>query len=183
MNALYVILGILVIAVLWGISIYNGLVRLFNLKDEAWSGIDVQLKRRVDLIPNLVETVKGYASHEKDVFLKVTEARSAVMHSTSVQDRVQSENALTQSLRSLFAVAENYPELKANENFLDLQKQLAAVEDDIQMSRRYYNGAAREFNVGIEKFPNILVARNLGYQKAPYFEAEEQDRVVPKVSF
>ena len=183
MNALYVILGILVVVVLWGIAIYNGLVRLFNLKDEAWSGIDVQLKRRVDLIPNLVETVKGYASHEKEVFLKVTEARSAVMHSTSVQDRVQSENALTQSLRSLFAVAENYPELKANENFLDLQKQLAAVEDDIQMSRRYYNGAAREFNVGIEKFPNILVARNLGYQKAPYFEAEEQDRVVPKVSF
>ena len=183
MNALYVILGILVVVVLWGISIYNGLVRLFNLKDEAWSGIDVQLKRRVDLIPNLVETVKGYASHEKEVFMKVTEARSAVMHSTSVQDRVQSENALTQSLRSLFAVAENYPELKANENFLDLQKQLAAVEDDIQMSRRYYNGAAREFNVGIEKFPNILVARSLGYQKAPYFEAEEQDRVVPKVSF
>ena len=180
---LWIILGIAALLVLWLVAIYNGLVKLRNMAQEAWSGIDVQLKRRVDLIPNLVETVKGYASHEKEVFLKVTEARSAVMHSTSVQDRVQSENALTQSLRSLFAVAENYPELKANENFLDLQKQLAAVEDDIQMSRRYYNGAAREFNVGIEKFPNILVARNLGYQKAPYFEAEEQDRVVPKVSF
>ena len=178
------ILVVIVLAIiLWFIMTYNGFVRLRNLVQESWRQIDVELNRRYSLIPNLVETVKGYASHEKEVFLKVTEARSAVMHSTSVQDRVQSENALTQSLRSLFAVAENYPELKANENFLDLQKQLAAVEDDIQMSRRYYNGAAREFNVGIEKFPNILVARNLGYQKAPYFEAEEQDRVVPKVSF
>ena len=180
---LVVIGAVVFLLALWVAGVYNALVRLRNAVKNAWSQIDVQLKRRYDLIPNLVETVKGYASHEKEVFLKVTEARSAVMHSTSVQDRVQSENALTQSLRSLFAVAENYPELKANENFLDLQKQLAAVEDDIQMSRRYYNGAAREFNVGIEKFPNILVARNLGYQKAPYFEAEEQDRVVPKVSF
>ncbi|HPE67145.1 MAG TPA: LemA family protein, partial [Synergistales bacterium] len=157
MIALYVILGIAALVLLWGIGIYNGLIKKVNLKNEAWSGIDVQLKRRFDLIPNLIETVKGYAGHEKEVFLKVTEARSAIGQSKSVAERAESENMLSGALKSLFAVAEGYPELKANTNFLQLQEQLSSLENDIQMSRRYYNGAARDYNIAIATFPAVIV--------------------------
>lgn len=183
MTALLVVLGIAVLVALWVISIYNRLVRMRNLKDEAWSGIDVQLKRRFDLIPNLVETVKGYAHHENEVFRQVTEARSAISRSQTVLQRAQSENMLSGALKSLFAVAESYPELKANVNFLHLQEQLATLEDDIQMSRRYYNGTTRDYNTAIETFPAVLVARSLGHTKGEFFEAEETERAAPQVSF
>jgi LemA protein len=183
MMVLYVLLGVLAVAILWGIGIYNKLIKMDNLKNEAWSGMDVQLKRRFDLVPNLVETVKGYATHEKEVFLKITEARSSIGQATSVEARVASENMLTGALKSLFAVAENYPELKANENFLHLQQELSSLENDIQMARRYYNGSARDYNIAIATFPAVLVARQFGYKKAAYFEAEEEERSTPKVSF
>ncbi|HOO63310.1 MAG TPA: LemA family protein [Synergistaceae bacterium] len=183
MMALYVLLGIAAVAVLWGVGIYNRLVKMNNLKDEAWSGMDVQLKRRFDLVPNLVETVKGYAAHEKEVFLKVTEARASIGKASSMEERAASENLLSGALKSLFAVAENYPELKANENFLHLQQELSSLENDIQMSRRYYNGAARDYNIAIETFPAVLIARQFGYKKAAYFEAEEEERATPKVAF
>ena len=183
MTVLLVILGIAAVVVLWAVSVYNRLIRMKNLKNEAWSGIDVQLKRRFDLIPNLVETVKGYATHEKEVFERVTEARSAISRSGSVGERAESENMLSGALKTLFAVAENYPELKANTNFLQLQEQLASLENDIQMSRRYYNGAARDYNIAIATFPAVLIAQKFGYEKADYFEAAEEEKATPKVAF
>lgn len=181
--ALYVLIGIVALVLLWGVAIYNGLIKKKNLKDEAWSGIDVQLKRRSDVVPNLVETVKGYAAHEKEVFTRVTEARAAIGKSQSVAERAESENMLSGALKTLFAVAEGYPELKANANFLQLQEQLASLENDIQMSRRYYNGAARDYNIAISTFPSVLIARQFGYQKADFFEAAEEERARPDVSF
>ncbi|HCA41250.1 MAG TPA: hypothetical protein DEP01_07065 [Aminobacterium sp.] len=183
MVVLLVILAFIVLIVLGAISIYNRLVRLDNLKNEAWSGIDVQLKRRFDLIPNLVETVKGYATHEQEVFERVTEARASITRAYTVRERAESENMLSGALKSLFAVAENYPTLKANTNFLQLQEQLSSLENDIQMSRRYYNGAARDYNIAISTFPAVLIARNFGYGKADYFEAAEETRTTPQVSF
>ncbi|MBL3540614.1 LemA family protein [Aminivibrio sp.] len=183
MIVLLVLLALIAAAVFWAVSVYNRLIRMQNLKNEAWSGIDVQLKRRFDLVPNLVETVKAYASHEKEVFEKVTEARAAVSNSKSVGERVESENMLSGALKTLFAVAENYPELKANTNFLQLQEQLASLENDIQMSRRYYNGAARDYNIAIATFPAVLIAQKFGYEKADYFEAAEEEKAAPKVSF
>ncbi|MDD2207468.1 MAG: LemA family protein [Aminobacterium sp.] len=180
---IFIILAVIAALIFWAISIYNHLVRMVNLKDEAWSGIDVQLKRRFDLIPNLVETVKGYAAHEKEVFQRVTEARSAITKAHSLQERADSENMLSGALKSLFAVAENYPALQANSNFLQLQEELSSLENDIQMSRRYYNGAARDFNIAISTFPAVLIARNFGYEKADYFEATEEARTTPHVSF
>ncbi|OPZ35022.1 MAG: LemA family protein [Synergistetes bacterium ADurb.BinA166] len=180
---LYVLAGIAAVVLLWGVAIYNGLIKRKNLKDEAWSGIDVQLKRRFDVVPNLVETVKGYAAHEKEVFTKVTEARAAVGRAQSVAERAESENMLTGALRSLFAVAEGYPDLKANANFLQLQEQISVLENDIQMSRRYYNGAARDYNIAAATFPSVLVAKQFGFDKADYFEADEGERARPEVSF
>ena len=180
---LYVLMGIAAVVLLWGVAIYNGLIKKKNLKDEAWSGIDVQLKRRFDVVPNLVETVKGYAAHEKEVFTKVTEARAAVGRAQSVAERAESENMLTGALRSLFAVAEGYPDLKANANFLQLQEQISVLENDIQMSRRYYNGAARDYNIAAATFPSVLVAKQFGFDKADYFEADEGERARPEVSF
>ncbi len=180
---LYVLAGIAAVVLLWGVAIYNGLIKKKNLKDEAWSGIDVQLKRRFDVVPNLVETVKGYAAHEKEVFTKVTEARAAVGRAQSVAERAESENMLTGALRSLFAVAEGYPDLKANANFLQLQEQISVLENDIQMSRRYYNGAARDYNIAAATFPSVLVAKQFGFDKADYFEADEGERARPEVSF
>ncbi len=174
---------VVTLAILWAISVYNRLIRLLNMKDEAWSGVDVQLKRRFDLIPNLVETVKGYATHEREVFQKVTEARAGVTKAQSVGERAESENLLTGALRTLFAVAENYPELKADTNFLQLQEQLPSLENDIQMSRRYYNGAARDYNIAIATFPAVIIANNFGHKKADYFEADEGERATPKVAF
>lgn len=182
--ALWIILGAVAVLALWLMGTYNGLVRLRNLKEEGWSGIDVQLKRRSDLVPNLVETVKGYAGHEKDTLEKVIGARSAVMSAgTDPEARLKAENALTSTLRSLFAVAENYPDLKANANFINLQEQLSKIEDEIQMSRRYYNGAARNYNTAAQQFPAVLIAGAMGFHKAPYFEAEEEAKAVPQVKF
>ena len=183
MATLFVLLALIALVVLWAISIYNRLIRMYNLKNEAWSGIDVQLKRRFDLVPNLIEAVKGYAAHEKEVFMRVTEARAAVSRSQTVAERAEAENMLTGALKSLFAVAENYPTLQASTNFLQLQEQLASLENDIQMSRRYYNGAARDYNIAIATFPAVLIARRFGYEKADYFEAAEEERAAPKVAF
>ncbi|MDN5336454.1 MAG: LemA protein [Synergistales bacterium] len=169
--------------VLFTVTVYNRMVRMRNLVDEGWSGIDVQLKRRSDLVGNLVETVKGYATHEKELFTRVTEARAAATQAGTVQERAREENTLTQTLRSLFAVAENYPELKANENFLNLQNTLAQLENEIQMARRYYNGSVRDYNTTIQIFPNSLFARTFGFRPRDYFEADEQDRTLPRVKF
>lgn len=178
------LLAAVAVLAIWLMTTYNGLVKLRNLMKEGWSGIDVQLKRRSDLIPNIIETVKGYASHEKETLQGVTNARAAVMNAgNDPEARLQAENALTGTLRTLFAVAENYPDLKANTNFLDLQQQLGTIEDEIQMSRRYYNGTVRNLNTTIQRFPAVLIARQFGFKEAPFFEAENDARENPKVSF
>lgn len=165
------------------VSVYNGLVKLRVLVDEAWSGIDVQLKRRYDLIPNLVETVKGYAKHEKKLFEKVTSLRSSAMKAENPEEKGKLENELTGTLKTLFAVAENYPELKANENFIKLQDELSAIEEEVQSARRYYNGAVRDFNTKIQVFPNNLIAGMLGFKSREFFEAEEEAKKAVKVDF
>lgn len=172
------------IIVLWLIAVYNGLIKLKNRTNEAWSDIDVQLKRRYNLIPNLVETVKGYAKHERELFEKVTQARTAAMGAQNTEEKVETENVLTGALKSLFAVAENYPDLKANQNFLELQRELSDTENKIQASRRFYNGNVRDFNIKIEKFPDNLVANMLGFKKKDFFETQEQaEREPVKVDF
>ena len=184
MNVLWIVLGILGLAIIWLILVFNGLIKMRNRVDEAWSDIDVQLKRRYDLIPNLINTVKGYASHEKEVFQKVTEARTKAMQATAPVEQGKAENMLSSTLKSLFAVAENYPELKANENFLELQRELTDTEDKIQASRRFYNGNVRDFNTKIQVFPNNLVAGVLGFKKYEFFEIEEVvEKETPKVEF
>ncbi|MBU0976405.1 MAG: LemA family protein [Patescibacteria group bacterium] len=165
------------------ISVYNGLVKLKVLVEEAWSGIDVQLKRRYDLIPNLVETVKGYAKHEKKLFEKVTELRTSAMKAQSPEEKGRLENELSGTLKTLFAVAENYPELKANENFMKLQDELSVIEEEIQSARRYYNGSVRDFNTKIQVFPNNLIAGMLGFKAREFFEAEEEAKKAVKVDF
>lgn len=180
---MWVILGIIAVLAIWGVAIYNGLIRLKNRVDEAWSDIDVQLKRRYDLIPNLVNTVKGYASHEKEVFEKVTEARTKAMGAQSAGDKAQAENALSQTLKSLFAVAEAYPDLKANQNFLELQRELTDTEDKVQASRRFYNGNVRDFNTKIQVFPNNIFAGMLGFSAREFFEAEGGEKEPVKVEF
>jgi len=178
------LLTVAVALVLWFIAIYNNLIRLRNMKEEGWSGIDVQLKRRADLIPNLLESVKGYMGHERGVLEKITELRRQSMEATSVGDKIAAESALTRTLGRLFALAENYPDLKASQNFIDLQGQLSQLEDQIQMARRYYNGTVRNLNVGIETFPNSIVANYFQFEKGEFFEIEdENDRAVPKVDF
>ena len=178
-----ILLVIIVLVVFWAISIYNRLVKHRNLVKEAWSGIDVQLKRRTDLIPNLLETVKGYAKHEEGLFEKVTELRARSMGAQGVAEQGEAEAALTRGLMNLFAVAENYPELKADQNFRQLQTELSTLEDNIQMARRYYNGSARDFNILIESFPSNLVANSFGFQQAEYFEIDSSEREVPEVKF
>jgi LemA protein len=186
-TVILVVLGILVVIVIgvlfFGVAIYNGLVQLKVLVDEAWSGIDVQLKRRYDLIPNLVETVKGYASHEKETFEKIAELRSAAMKAEGPEEKGKLEGQLTSTLKTLFAVAENYPELKANQNFLDLQANLSKIEEEIQGARRYYNGAVRDYNTKILVFPNNLFANMLGFTSREFFAAEEEAKQNVKVSF
>ena len=181
--AMWVLLGIIVVLVIWAVAVYNGLIRRKNRVDEAWADIDVQLKRRYDLIPNLVNTVKGYASHEKEVFEKVTEARTRAMGAQSAADKAQAENALSQTLKSLFAVAEAYPDLKANQNFLELQRELTDTEDKIQASRRFYNGNVRDFNTKIQVFPNNVFAGMLGFSAREFFEAAEGEKEPVKVEF
>ena len=178
-----ILIIILVAVVGYAIAVYNGLIRLKNRVDEAWSDIDVQLKRRYDLIPNLVATVKGYAAHEKEVFEKVTEARSRAMGAGTAHDKAMAENALSQTLKSLFAVAEAYPDLKANQNFLELQRELTDTEDKIQASRRFYNGNVRDFNTKIQVFPTNIFAGMLGFAKREFFEAGEGEKEPVKVEF
>lgn len=177
---LLILAGILVI---WIIAIYNGLIRLKNRVDEAWSDISVQLKRRYDLIPNLISTVKGYAAYEKEVFEKVTEARTRAMNAGTTKEKEQAENILSGTLKSLFAVAENYPDLKANQNFLELQRELTDTEDKIQASRRFYNGNVRDFNTKIEIFPNNIFAGILNFTKRDFFEMDEKEKENIKVEF
>lgn len=184
MTIIWVLLAILALIILWLVYVFNSLIRLKNRVDEAWADIDVQLKRRYDLIPNLIETVKGYAAHEKSVLEKVTEARTKAIAASTVKDQEKAENMLTGALKSLFAVAENYPELKANENFLELQRELTDTEDKIQAARRFYNGNVRDFNTKIEVFPNNLVAKMMGFSQRELFEIEEAaERETPKVDF
>lgn len=178
-----ILIIIFVVVVVWLIATYNGLITLKNRVDEAWSDIDVQLKRRYDLIPNLINTVKGYAAHEKEVFEKVTEARSRAMGAGSAADKAQAENMLSNTLKSLFAVAEAYPDLKANQNFLELQRELTDTEDKIQAARRFYNGNARDFNIKIEVFPTNLIAGMLHFSKREFFEAADAEKEPVKVEF
>lgn len=173
----FIILGLVVLVIIWLISIYNGLITLKNRTDEAWSDIDVQLKRRYDLIPNLVDSVKGYAGHEKEVLENVTKARASAMQaeqSGDPQASAQAENMLAGTLKTLFAVSENYPQLRANENFLHLQSELSDTENKIQASRRFYNGNVRDFNTKIQVFPNNLVAGMLSFTARKFFEIENQ---------
>ena len=181
-----VILSILLLVALivfWVVSIYNRLVRMSNLKNEAWSGIDVQLKRRFDLIPNLVETVKGYATHEKEVFERVTEARAAITRAHTVSERAESENMLTGALKTLFAVAENYPALQASSDFHQLQEQLTSLEAIYKWLTGIITGLQGIITLPFETFPAVLVAKRFGYEKADYFETAEEERTTPKVSF
>ena len=180
------IVGILGAIAFYGVAIYNGLVKATQMVKEAWSGIDVQLKRRTDLIPNIVESIKGYAGHEKDTLREVTEMRTRVqaVPEGDIAGRAVAEGLLGQALGRLMAVAEAYPDLKANENFLQLQQTLDKIEGEVQMSRRYYNGAARDLNVKVESFPSNFVANYFKFQTAEFFEIEDAgDRNVPEVKF
>jgi len=180
----FIILAILVIVAVWAISIYNRLIKGKNLVDEGWSNIDVQLKQRVNLIPNLINTVKGYVTHEKNLLTQVTQLRNQSLNASTVAEQGQAENALTQTLGRLFAVAEAYPDLKANQQFLDVQQQLSQLEEKIQMARRYYNGTVRSLNTLIESFPSNIVAGRFNFTKRDFFELEDtNDRKVPKVEF
>ena len=170
---LWFVLGFIAIVVGWFIAAYNGFIRLINRAKEAWSDIDVQLKRRYDLIPNLVETVKGYAAHEREVFEKVTEARTRAMGAQTVAEKGKSENMLTGALKSLFAVSENYPQLKASDNFLELQRELEDTENKIQAARRFYNTNVRDLNIKIDSFPANIIARAFNFKKMDFFEIEE----------
>lgn len=183
MNIGLILLIILAVLAIWAIAIYNGLIKLKNRVDEAWSDIDVQLKRRYDLIPNLINTVKGYAAHEKAVFEKVTEARTRAMGAGTGAGKAEAENMLSGALKSLFAVAENYPDLKANQNFLELQRELTDTEDKIQAARRFYNGNVRDFNIKIEVFPNNIFASILNFTKREFFEIEGAEREPVKAEF
>lgn len=173
MLAVWIIIGVVVLAVLWLIGVYNGLIRLRNQTDEAWSDIDVQLKRRYDLIPNLIETVKGYATHERELFENVTKARAQAMNAEGAHAQGEAENMLSNTLKSLFAVAENYPNLKANENFAKLQDELSDTENKIQAARRFYNGNVRDFNTKTQVFPNNMFANMLGFKQYEFFEVDE----------
>jgi len=170
---------------LWVVFAYNAFIRLINRTKEAWADIDVQLKRRYDLIPNLVNSVKGYADHEKGTFQKVTEARTMAMNAGTVAEHGQAENMLTGALKSLFAVSENYPDLKANQNFLELQKELSDTENKIQAARRFYNGNVRDLNTKVESFPSNVIAGAFSFKQSEFFDLEEgsEEREVVDVKF
>ena len=184
MIALIVVIALVVIVLLYGVSVYNKLVKFKNLVQEAWSSIDVMLKKRYDLIPNLVETVKGYATHERETLDSVTQARTMAKNAGSVQEKEAAEKNLNQAMMNLFAVAEQYPDLKANTNFQQLQNELSSLESDIEKSRRYYNGTARENNTLVESFPSNIIANMYKFEKAPFFELQNTaEREVPSVKF
>lgn len=179
-----IVLGVIIAIILFVVSLYNGLVRLRNTSEQAWSDVDVQLKRRYDLVPNLVETVKGYASHERETFEEVVRARNMAMGAATPGEKSKGENFLQKALKSLFALSERYPDLKANQNFLDLQNQLAEIEDKIQMARRYYNAVVRELNTKIESVPSNVIANMFHFIQKEYFELEAaEEKEVPEVSF
>jgi LemA protein len=171
-----IVVGIIVLLVIWVVSLYNGLVRLRNRRQNAFADIDVQLRQRHDLVPQLVETVKGYATHEKDLLLKITEARSNAMAATSIDDKIKAEQQLSSALAGLKVQVEAYPDLKANQNFLQLQEELSDIENKLAAARRFFNGATTEYNNAVETFPGNLVARNFGFAKEMFFDLGEDTR-------
>jgi LemA protein len=183
MNIFLILGGLIVLAAIYLWSLYNGLISQKTQIDEAWSQIDVQLKRRADLIPNIVETVKGYAKHEKGVFEEVTKARASLMSAKTPAKLGEASDALTGAIGKLFAVAENYPQLKANEGFVQLQKELSDTEDKVAYSRQYYNSTVMDYNVKIRVFPNNMLAKNLGFSEKEFFGATESERQPVKVNF
>lgn len=181
---LLILLVIIAVVAAWLIATYNGLITLKNQVDEAWSDIDVQLKRRYDLIPNLVATVKGYATHESGTLEKVIQARNSAMSAQGPHDKAVAENALSSTLKSIFALSEAYPDLKANANFLKLQDELSDTENKVQASRRFYNGNVRDFNTKLQVFPTNMIAGMLGFVKREFFEiGSEEERNAPQVQF
>jgi LemA protein len=183
MIALLITIGIVLITVIFVVSIYNTLVGLKNRMEEAWSGIDVFLKKRHDLIPNLLETVKGYAAHEKQTLEEVIRARSQAMNAHGIDAQIESEAGLGRALGRLMAVAESYPELKASANFMQMQQELTRLEDELAMSRRYFNGTVRENNIYIERFPSNIIAGMFNFQKGKFFEIDKTEKEVPNVKF
>lgn len=184
MIAIIIIVAVVILFLLYGVSIYNRLVKLRNLVQEGWSSIDVMLKKRHDLIPNLVETVKGYATHERETLDSVTRARTQAVGANSVEAKEAAEKNLNQAMMNLFAVAEQYPDLKANTNFQQLQSELTSIENDIEKSRRYYNGTVRENNTLVESFPSNIIANIYKFEKSSFFELQNiAEREVPSVKF
>ncbi len=175
MNSFYIFIAVVAVLAVWVIFAYNGFVRLVTRAKEAWADIDVQLKRRYDLIPNLVEMVKGYAAHEKSAFENVTKARAQAMQAGTMAEHGATENMLTGALKSLFAVAEAYPDLKANTNFLELQRELSDTENKIQASRRFYNTNVRDLSIGVDSFPGNIIAKVFGFSKMEFFELGESE--------
>lgn len=179
----FILIGGVIVLGLYLVMVYNGLIRLKNEVENSFAQIDVQLKRRNDLIPNLIETVKGYAKHEKTVLEEVTKARASMMDAKSVDEKAKASNMLSDTLKSLFAVSENYPDLKANQNFMQLQEELTGTENKIAYSRQHYNDVVMQFNVRIQVFPNNMIAGPMGFAKKTLFETPEAERAVPKVKF
>lgn len=180
MNTLWIALGVVAVVIIWAVWAYNRFVTLTNRGKEAWSDIDVQLKRRYDLIPNLIESVRGYMQHEAGTLQKVTEARTAAMGAQSVGEHSKTDNMLTGALKSLFAVAENYPDLKANTNFIELQRELSDTENKIQAARRFYNGVVQELNTALESFPNNIIGNYFKFTPREFFELSESEVAVAK---
>ena len=183
MRTEWIVIGVVAAIGLYAIFIFNRLIRGRNLVREGWSGIDVQLRRRSDLIPNLVEVVKSYAAHERGLFNEIAERRTSAMNAADVAGKAVAERELQGSLGRLLAVAEAYPELKANQNFLTLQNQIAELGDQLQMARRYYNGTVRDYNIGIQSFPDVLIARVTGFREELFFQADAAAAVNPSISF
>ncbi|MBP2666581.1 MAG: hypothetical protein H6Q76_1561 [Firmicutes bacterium] len=180
----FAIIGLIILVLVgWVVSIYNGLVKLRNMVQNSWAQIDVQLKRRFDLVPNLVETVKGYAAHEKEVLENVTRARSMIQSAQSMEQRQEAENMLTNTLRSLFAVAEAYPQLQANQNFLELQRELSDLEAKIAFARQFFNDTTMKYNTETQTFPANILAGMFGFLAMPYFQVNEGERQVVQVKF
>ena len=182
-----IVIGIIVLIAIWVISLYNNLVKLRNRRQNAFADIDVQLRQRHDLVPQLVETVKGYATHEKDLLVRITEARTAAMAATSIDDKIKAEQQLTSALQGLKVQVEAYPDLKANQNFLQLQEELSDIENKLAAARRFFNGATTEYNNSVESFPGNLIARNFGFQREVFFDLGEDNRrqmeLPPKIQF
>ena len=184
MDTTWIIIWILVILAIWMIALYNRLISLKANRENAFSDIDVQLKLRFDLVPNIVNTVKWYAKHEKDVFKQVVEARTSFMNANTIEGKVDANNNLNSALKTLFAVAEAYPELKANENFLSLQADLADIENKLAAARRYFNSATKEYNIAVQTFPSVLIAKTCGFTTYEYFELDDpEEKKAPKVEF